>query len=102
MATHTHSHEDHFGKAANVVHTDVLQQAKSVIGSVSAIGKQVSRLGRRLFRKRELQQHFAGNVLFRTMRLRTVTQGKIITCSFAIGFSITNASLVSKTSCFST
>ncbi len=76
MVNHESAHHiAEFGDLPQVVHTDKAADVASGIGSVSVFGKQVRRLGRRLFRKRQLQQHFAGNVLFRTMAPRTVTQG---------------------------
>lgn len=79
MANHDSAHHiEEFGTLPQVVHTDDVAEVASGVGSVSAVGKQVRRLRKRLFRKRQLQQHFAGNVLFRTMRPRTVTQGKIL------------------------
>ena len=71
---HAH-HLEEFG-AAEVKHTDK-PESPSTIDQYSPLAATANRLRKRLFQERQLQQHFEGNVLFRTMSSRTVTQDEL-------------------------
>lgn len=74
---HAH-HITEFGDVENIVHVDKNEDAGSAVGSLSVVGKkQVRRLRKRTFRKRHLQQHFAGDILYRTIGTRTVSQDEL-------------------------
>jgi len=62
-------HIEEFGNVSNAVHVPKVPE--------SATGKQTNRLGKRLFRRHRLQQHFAGETLYRTIGHRKVSTDEL-------------------------
>lgn len=75
--THASAHHvEEFGDV-NFVSKEAPPDDGSAVRSLSALPSHLRRLRRRLVRKRQLQQHFVGDTLYRTAGMRTVSQDEL-------------------------
>lgn len=65
---------EEFGDVDNIVY---VEGPPSDNNSISHLGTQAKRLRKRLFRHHKLQQHFAGETLYRTLDLRKITNDEL-------------------------
>lgn len=75
-------HIEEFGPVAKIVHLDDDEHSKSTSGP-----HKIRQLWNSLFSKRHLQQHFAGDTLYRTIESRRIVQDELLLDLIIVGIS---------------